>query len=185
MDDKNFKTVESKLKRLNVDYHYSNGLLILRGTKVSFGNIFLSIILPIIFFVFVLFTIIILEKVPDIDRITVPKALFILPLTALLYGVKNLLKLKKSKKNEIFISSENLIILDKNNNKIKFMNDEISDISIKIKENSSNVVGELYANIRDKNSHLILNVISDDEKYLMDDLNFLKDSFLSVLKNKN
>ena len=97
MEEYRLKNTANKLNRLNVSYEFQNNGIILRGTSLSKGKLFLTILLPILFFAMTLIVLAILILSPEIEKIVFPKIILILPLVLLYYGIKNLIKLRKSK----------------------------------------------------------------------------------------
>jgi hypothetical protein len=181
MDLQNIKNTEIKLKRLNVDSEFSNNTFILKGTSLSSKELFLSIILPFVFFVLAIILFIIMTTSPEIDSPPFFKIFFTLPIYALYYGIKNLIKIKKSKKNQVHIMSGKLILINENNDKIILKTEDIKEMVIKIEEASTIILGEIYiTNVRDE-SYLLLSLNDNNYKYLKNDLEYIKSTFLMVL----
>ncbi len=183
MEEQSLNNLANKLKRLNVDYRFHNNTLILKGTSLSKMELFLSIILPIAFFILFLVILIILINSLEIDKVVFPKAIFIIPLLLLYYGIKNLLKLRKNKNNQYHFTYGKLILITKKNEKIIFSNEDIIEFPIKIEENYSNIVGEIYVRNFNNKYYLLLSLIGNDLKYLKDDLDFIKNAFLMILNS--
>jgi hypothetical protein len=184
MEEHRLKNTVNKLNRLNVSYELQKNSFILRGTSLSKGKLVLTILLPILFFVLTLTILVILILSPEIDRIVFPRIILIFPLLLLYYGVKNLIKLKKSKKNQIDIMSGKIVFKNRNNNKIVVLTENITEMLINIEENSSNAIGEIYVSTDEYQPLLLLSIIDNNVKYLKDDLDYIKNTFLMILNLK-
>jgi len=183
MEENRLKNTANKLDRLNADYELHNNSFILRGTSLSKGKLFLTIILPILFFAMslVLLTILILST--EIEKIVFPRIILILPLVLLYYGIKNLIRLRKSKNNQINIMSGKIVLRNRNYDDIVFREGDIIEMSINIEENSSNMIGEIYIVKNGCQPHLLLSLIDNNLKYLKNDLNYIRNTFLMILNS--
>lgn len=183
MEENRLKNTAKKLKRLNVDYEFHNNSFILRGTSLSKTKLFLTILLPILFFLLTLVVLAILILSPEIEKIVFPRIILILPLLLFYYGVKNLIRLRKSKKNQVNIMSGKIVFRDRKNNEKVFRSEDIIEITIKIEENPSNIIGGLYIINDDNKPHLLLSLIDNNLKYLKDDLDYIRNTFLIILNS--
>jgi len=183
MEEYRLKNTANKLNRLNVSYEFQNNGIILRGTSLSKGKLFLTILLPILFFAMTLIVLAILILSPEIEKIVFPKIILILPLVLLYYGTKNLIKLRKSKKNQVDIMYGKIVFKNKNNDKIVFRTEDITEMLINIEENSSDIIGEIYISNADHQRYLLLSIIDNNVKYLKDDLEYIRNTFFMILND--
>lgn len=186
--EEHLKNTTNKLKRLNVDYEHYNNTIILRGTSLSKGEIFLSIILPIL--VFCLFIIVLgfLLFTLEFERIVFPKTiliLLILPLVLLYYGIKNYSRLKKSKKYQVHIMPGKIILKNRKSDEIVLPVQIVKEMSINIEQNKSNNIGEIYIRSLDLETYLLLRLIENNIKYFKDDLEYIRNTFLMIIGSQN
>lgn len=183
MEENRLKNTANKLNRLNVDYELHNNSFILRGTSLSKSKLFFTIVLPILFFASTLVVLTILILPPEIEKIVFPRIILILPLVLLYYGIKNLIRLRKSKKVQVNITSGKIVVRNRNYDEIVFLAEDIIEMPINIEENSSNIIGEIYVVKNGHKPHRLLSLIDNNLKYLKDDLEFIRNTFLMILNS--
>ena len=79
--------------------------------------------------------------------------------------------------------SGKIVFKNRNNDKIVFRTEDITEMLINIEENSSNTIGEIYISTADHQPQLLLSIIENNVKYLKDDLEYIKNTFLMILNN--
>jgi len=183
MEEHRLNNTALKLKRLKVDYELHNNGFILRGTSFSKIKLFLTIIFPIVFFAVMLIVLSILMISPEIETIIFPKILLILPLVILYYGIKNLITLRKSKKNQIHITPGKVIIKNGDIVKKVFRSEEVVEILFDIKENSINFIGYVYIISPPYPAYLLVSLFDSNLEYLKKDTKEISDTFLMILNN--
>lgn len=186
MEENRLKITANKLNRLNVHYELNNHTILLRGSSFSKGQFFLTVILPIVVFILFITGLVLYFLAQEAEVILFPKitlVLLLLPLVLLFFGIKNFLRLRKSKKYQIHIMPGKIIVKDKSTDEIVLPVKKIKKISIKIEENKGNCIGEIYVQNLDYESYLLLGVLGNNIKYFKDDLEYIKNTFLMILEN--
>jgi hypothetical protein len=181
MVEHRLKLTAKKLKRLKVDFAFNNNSVLLRGTSLSKGYIFATIILPIVVFAIIIIGLGIVILAPEFERIVFPKIILFLPLVLLYYGLKNMIKLRQSKKCQVNIMPGMAILTYKNNADLVVPIEKIKELSINIEENESGVIGGIYITNNDLESYLLLSLIDNNVKYLKNDLEYIRSTFLMIL----
>tara|TARA_B110000285_G_C14978901_1_gene540351 strand:+ start:305 stop:880 length:576 start_codon:yes stop_codon:yes gene_type:complete len=181
MVEHRLKLTAKKLKRLKVDFAFNNNSVLLRGTSLSKGYIFVTIILPIVVFAIIIIGLGIVILAPEFERIVFPKIILFLPLVLLYYGLKNMIKLRQSKKCQVNIMPGMAILTYKNNADLVVPIEKIKELSINIEENESGVIGGIYITNNDLESYLLLSLIDNNVKYLKNDLEYIRSTFLMIL----
>ena len=181
MVEHRLKLTAKKLKRLKVDFALNNNSVLLRGTSLSKGYIFITIILPIVVFAIIIIGLGIIILAPEFERIVFPKIILFLPLVLLYYGIKNMIKLRQSKKCQVNIMPGMAILTYKNNADLVVPIEKIKELSINIEENESGVIGGIYITNNDLESYLLLSLIDNNVKYLKNDLEYIRSTFLMIL----
>lgn len=188
MEENRLQNTSNKLSRLNVNNEIHNNSIILRGTSLSKSKLFLTIFLPIILSGLTLFVLAFFIFSAEIEIIIFPKIIVLLLmilLTLLYYGIKNLIKLRKSKKNQVNIMPGKIVLKNRNNEEMVFQAEDLIEMLINIEENASNAIGEIYIIDNDFQSHLLLRFIDNNLKYLNDDLNYISNTFLTIFNFNN
>jgi len=189
MVENRIKITLKKLDRLNVVFRIHNYSLILRGTHLSKVKLFSTILLPIILFaVFLVFGLVIITS-PDIEKVSLPRIIYTLSLLLFYYGIKNLLRLRKSKKSQVKIMPGKIVLRNRSNEDLVILVEDIIEMPVKIEENLNSIIGEIYIIKKNHQPYLLLSVIDNNLKYLEDDLNYISSTFLMILnttvKTKN
>lgn len=188
MEENRLQNTSNKLSRLNVDNEIHNNSIILRGTSLSKSKLFLTIFLPIILSGLTLFVLAFFIFSAEIEIIIIPKIIVLLLmilLTLLYYGIKNLIKLRKSKKNQVNIMPGKIVFKNRNNEEMVFQAEDLIEMLINIEDNASNTFGEIYIIDNDFQSHLLLRFIDNNLNYLNDDLNYISNTFLTIFNFNN
>ena len=178
------KNTTNKLKRLNVDFEIHNNSIILRGTSLSKGEIFLTIISPLVLFFLFIILITILLFSAEFERIVFPKIilfLLILPFVLLYYGIRNYSRLRKSKNHEVQLMPGKIIFKKRNSDEVVLPLQKIKKVSIHIEQNKSNNIGEIYVQSLNLETYSLLSLIENNLKYFKGDLEYIRNTFLMVI----
>ena len=73
------------------------------------------------------------------------------------------------------------ILTYKNNADLVVPIEKIKELSINIEENESGVIGGIYITNNDLESYLLLSLIDNNVKYLKNDLEYIRSTFLMIL----
>ena len=176
-----------KLKRLHVNYNinYDNSIS-LNGAIISNGKILLTIFLPLLIFISIIIFLGILILTAEFDRITLPKIILIvpfLPLILLYYGIKNILRIKKSSKISVKILKGSIELIDKKETKMIILKENIKDIVPYIEENQSDAIGEIYVVDCNNQKYLLLSLLDNKSKYLKDDITYIRNTIKMIIES--
>lgn len=185
MEENRLKIISLKFKRLGVSHEIKpNESLILNGTQLSTGKLFLTIVIPILIFVVGVVALGVILSIPEVDRVVFPKIILVLPIVLLIYGIRNLLRLGRSNKHSICIKEGSIQLTDKKGNLITIHDTNLKSIESNIIDMETSYIGEIYAIDNDGNSYLIFSAMDNNRKYLKDDLIYVEDTIKMLTKPK-
>jgi hypothetical protein len=184
METNRLNNTAIKLKRLGVNYKVNNdNSITLRGTTMPNGELFLTIISPLFLFTLTVTFIIIQFSSPIFDKIIIPKILIILPLVLFFYGIKNLLRFKKSSKISVKIKKGNIELIDKQGTQVVISKNNMRDIISHIEENEGSYIGVLYAIDINNNKYSLLTLIDNHPKYLKNDIEYIRETLKTIIES--
>jgi hypothetical protein len=180
MDNLNWRTTELKLKRYKLTYEFDqvNQMLVLGGFNSRRYQVLL-VVLPMT--LGLLFSVAALSGI--FDEISTWKLWFFTSIGFLAagYGLFTIKRLKNSNQGEKFISNNKISIQGTTNVEILMKNIESIEYNI-TSPTKQEFYGEIVVFTKNQEQHVLLGIIGKDNKFLRDDLEYLRNFIISIVE---
>jgi len=170
-------SLESKLKRHKISYKNYGSSIIIGKSKIDYTILFLMIITPLIIAIITI-GFIFSYGVIHIKILLLPFILF----GFILFNVKRLL-VKRNLNSSTKIIGNKTIKINDENGQVIFYKKNIKRFDYSVKEiNNETYEGSLYLIDKNNNKHQILGFDDELERYVVDDLKWLKEYLENYVK---